>query len=58
MIGFGSLASKKQMESQLEKPYGGPFRVIHLEGYQRHWNFLAPNDSIHPPFNYMVVHYM
>ncbi len=51
MIGYGSLTSKEQMEIQLNSSYTGPFRIIHLEGYQRYWNFLAPNDSIHPPFN-------
>ena len=51
MIGFGSLTSKQQMQAQLEKSYDGPFEVVHLDGYQRYWNFRAPNDSIHPPFN-------
>ena len=25
-----------------------------MEGYQRYWNFLAPNDSIHPPVHSII----
>ena len=54
LIGYGSLTSKKQMESQLGKKYEGPIRVIHLEDYQRYWNFIAPNDLEHPPVNNII----
>lgn len=54
MIGYGSLTSKKQMEAQLGKPYDGLFRVVHLDGFQRYWNFVAPNDRAHPPFNNII----
>jgi len=54
MIGYGSLTSKKQMELQLGKKYEGPFRVIHLDGYQRYWNTIFPNNLPHPPVDNII----
>lgn len=51
LIGYGSLTSKKSMENTLGKTYEGQFRIIHLNGFRRHWNYICPNDKLHAPLN-------
>lgn len=42
MIGFGSLMSKTSMEGTLGRKYEDSVYLVHLEGYQRAWNYYAP----------------
>lgn len=49
LIGYGSLTSARQMESQLGKPYEGSVEIVHLEGYQRTWDATTPNILEFPP---------
>ena len=49
LIGYGSLTSAEQMESQLGKSYEGSVEVVHLEGYQRTWDATTPNKLEFPP---------
>jgi len=51
LIGFGSLTSSKAMTRKLGKPYVGEVRVVHLNGFQRYWDIIIPNDLSHGPIN-------
>lgn len=42
MIGFGSLMSKTSMERTLRRKYKDSVYLVHLEGYQRAWNYYTP----------------
>ena len=54
VIGYGSLTSKEQMQKQLGEPYEEEVRIVHLEGYQRRWNAILPNNLPHPPVGRLV----
>jgi hypothetical protein len=43
MIGYGSLISKQSMESTLLRKYQDSVYLVHLEGFQREWNFVWSN---------------
>lgn len=50
MIGYGSLLSKTSMEETLKRTYTDSVYQVHLEGYQRTWNYVySIND---PDMNY------
>ena len=43
MFGYGSLMSKKQIETGLlGESYDGPYLPAHLKGYRRSWSFVLP----------------
>ncbi|TBN04020.1 gamma-glutamylcyclotransferase [Hyunsoonleella flava] len=46
MIGFGSLMSKRSMERTLQRKYEDSVYLVHLEGYQRAWNYYTPIKRI------------
>jgi len=39
MIGFGSLMSLQSMESTLQRKYDDSIYLVHLQGFQREWNW-------------------
>ncbi len=45
MIGYGDLTSRKAVEKVLGRPYKDSIYFVHLEDYQRVWNFAASNDD-------------
>lgn len=45
MIGYGSLTSRKAVEKILGKPYKDSIYFVHLENYQRTWNFVGNNND-------------
>lgn len=45
MIGYGSLTSRKAVEKVLGRPYKDSIYFVHLEDYQRTWNFAGRNDD-------------
>ncbi len=49
MIGYGSLTSKTSMESTLGKAYTDTIRVVHIQEYERVWNYAMPNNGQYRP---------
>lgn len=45
MIGYGMLSSPESLEEILGKKYQDSIYRIHLNGLQRAWNFVAPNND-------------
>lgn len=49
MIGYGSLISLQSMERTLGRKYSDSIYLVHLEGFQREWNYVSyNNDSLLP----------
>lgn len=50
MIGYGSLTSLQSIEEVLGRKYQDSIYLVHLDGYERSWNFVgANNDPKLPP---------
>ena len=50
MIGYGSLSSLQSIEEVLGRKYQDSIYLVHLDGFQRSWNFAgANNDPLLPP---------
>jgi hypothetical protein len=49
LIGYGSLMSIASMERTLGHAYTDKFLPIHINGFQRVWNFATPNNGIRRP---------
>lgn len=45
MIGFGSLMSLNRTEEVFKHSYTDSIYLVHLEGFQRSWDFVASNDD-------------
>lgn len=45
MIGYGSLTSRKAVEDILGRPYKDSIYFVHLENFQRTWDFAGKNDD-------------
>jgi hypothetical protein len=45
LIGYGSLMSKASTEMTLGHPYTDKFLPVHVNGFERIWNFAMPNDG-------------
>ncbi|RTE54329.1 hypothetical protein EHW67_03950 [Arenibacter aquaticus] len=45
MIGYGMLTSLESIQDILNSPYHGAIYQVHLEGFQRAWNFACPNND-------------
>ncbi|MBC8769522.1 hypothetical protein H4O18_16105 [Arenibacter sp. BSSL-BM3] len=53
MIGYGMLSSLESLEEILGRKYQDPIYWIHLNGMQRAWNFVAPNNDPNFPAEYI-----
>lgn len=49
LIGYGSLMSVASMERTLGHTYTDKFIPIHINGYERVWNFAVPNNGTRGP---------
>ena len=47
MIGFGSLMSLKRTEEVFKHKYTDSIYLVHLEGFQRSWDYVTSNDNQH-----------
>jgi len=47
MIGYGMLTSLESIEDILNGKYQDSIYQVHLEGFQRAWNFVCPNNDPH-----------
>ncbi|WP_445734552.1 hypothetical protein [Mariniflexile sp.] len=45
MIGFGSLMSLNRAEEVFKHTYTDSIYLVHLDGFQRSWDFVASNDD-------------
>lgn len=45
VIGYGSLTSRQDVEKLLGRPYKDSLYYVHLENYQRAWNYVGSADS-------------
>ncbi len=57
LIGYGSLMSVPSMERTLGHTYTDKFIPIHINGYERVWNFAVPNNGTRGPnlFYYVMA---
>lgn len=57
LIGYGSLMSTASMERTLGHAYTDKFLTIHINGYERVWNFAGPNNGTRYPnlFYYIMA---
>lgn len=57
LIGYGSLMSVASMERTLGHTYTDKFIPIHINGYERVWNFAVPNNGTRGPnlFYYVMA---
>lgn len=57
LIGYGSLMSVASMERTLGHAYTDKFIPIHINGYERVWNFAVPNNGTRGPnlFYYVMA---
>ncbi|MEG3656727.1 hypothetical protein V5097_04885 [Arenibacter palladensis] len=53
MIGYGMLSSLKSVEEVLGRKYQDSIYLVHLNGLQRAWNFVAPNNDPNFPAEYI-----
>jgi hypothetical protein len=54
LIGYGSLMSKKSMETTLGRIYTEDYMMVHLTGFERKWTFSRPNDGKFRPQSYYL----
>jgi hypothetical protein len=54
LIGYGSLMSKKSMETTLGRTYNEDYMIVHLTGFERRWNYGRPNDGKFRPKSYYL----
>ena len=45
LIGYGMLTSLASIQDVLNRKYHGAIYQVHLEGFQRAWNFVCPNND-------------
>ena len=53
MIGYGMLSSLESVEEVLGRKYQDSIYLVHLNGLQRTWNFVAPNNDPNFPAEYI-----
>ncbi|MGD9853142.1 MAG: gamma-glutamylcyclotransferase family protein [Nitrospirales bacterium] len=47
IFGYGSLISVTSLERSLKRRYDGPFMACALEGWQRSWDVVMPNEKFY-----------
>lgn len=53
MIGYGMLSSLEAIEEVLGRKYNDSIYWVHLEGFQRAWNFVGANNDPNLPAEYL-----
>jgi len=47
VVGYGSLLSAGSISRTINREYGGPFVLCHVEGWRRSWDASMPNEAFY-----------